>query len=256
MTVHLFNALDNATQTTLRFERKFYVTPRQVELAHGLLRQVCRPDSEYPTGIVNSLYFDTIDLDEYYESLSGDFGKEKVRIRWYGEVGSPTGERAVYVESKSKEGFAGIKRRLELEVPVSRLAMPHLARGIVPNALLNNVLCSFGRFPSKMLYPVVKIAYRRYRFTEPITGQRVALDCRIRSTMVGPRPCDGEKELELAGAVVEIKGTSTELPPTLQRMGILDVDWSQFSKYSTCIDAHGERPGSVGRLSPSGRVLW
>jgi hypothetical protein len=256
MTVRLFNALDNATCTTQRIERKFYVTPRQVGIAYGLLRQVCRPDGEYPTGLVNSLYFDSFDLDEHHKSMSGDFRKDKVRIRWYGDNGGPDGARTIYVELKSKQGFAGTKRRLKMEVPAHRLAMPHLARGIVPRAFLSNTLSSFGYFPSKMLSPVVKITYRRYRFTEPITGQRVALDCQIRSTMLGPRPGNGEKELALPGAVIEIKGTSIELPATLKRIGMLDVDWSRFSKYSACVDAHEEGLGTMGRLSPSGRVIW
>ena len=256
MGVHLFNTLDNATRTTQRIERKFYVTPNQVSIAYGLLRQVCRPDGEYPTGLVNSLYFDTFDLDEHQKSMSGDFRKDKVRIRWYGDSGSPDGVRTIYVELKSKQGFAGTKQRLKMEVPAYCLTMPHLARGIVPSALLSNTLSSFGHFPSKLLYPVVRITYWRYRFTEALTGQRVALDCQIRSTMMRPRPGNGEKELELAGAVIEIKGTSIELPATLKRIGILDVDWSQFSKYSACIDAHDERLGSIGRLSPSGRVIW
>ncbi|MBI2954899.1 MAG: VTC domain-containing protein [Chloroflexi bacterium] len=256
MVVHLFNALVNATRTAERIERKFYVTPKQVDMARGLLRQICRPDGEYPTGLVNSLYFDTFDLDEHQNSMSGDFRKDKVRIRWYDDDGCPDGARTIYVELKSKQGFAGIKRRLKMEVPAYRLTMPHLARGIVPKALLSNTLSSFGYFPSKPLCPVVKITYWRYRFTEPLTGQRVALDFRIRSTMVRPRPGIGEKELELAGAVVEIKGTSIELPATLRRIGMLDVDWSRFSKYSACIDAHDERLGSIGRLSPSGRVIW
>ncbi len=256
MAVHLFNALDNPTRTTQRIERKFYVTPKQVGIAYGLLRQVCRPDGEYPTGLVNSRYFDTFDLDEHQKSMSGDLRKDKVRIRWYGDNDSPDGARTIYVELKSKQGFAGTKRRLKMEVPAYRLTMPHLSRGIVPRALLSNTLSSFGHFPSKLLCPVVKITYWRYRFTEPLTGQRVALDCRIRSTMVSPRPGNGEKELELLGAVIEIKGTSIELPATLKRIGMLDVDWSQFSKYSACIDAHDERLGSIGRLSPSGRVIW
>jgi len=220
----MLNALDHATRTAQRIELKFYITPKHVGIALGLLRQVCRPDGEYPTGLVNSLYFDTFDLDEHQKSLSGDLCKDKVRIRWYGDNGSPDGARTIY--------------------------------GIVPRAVLSNTLSSFGHFPSKLLYPVIKITYWRYRFTEPLTGQRVALDCRIRSTMVRPRPGNGEKELELPGAVIEIKGTSIELPATLKRIGMLDVDWSRFSKYSACIDAHDERPGSIGRLSPSGRVIW
>jgi len=65
-----------------RIERKFFIFPKNIGFAHTLLRQVCRPDSEYPEGLVNSLYFDTPDLDQYTRSSSGEFRKDKVRIRW------------------------------------------------------------------------------------------------------------------------------------------------------------------------------
>jgi hypothetical protein len=241
--------------TLPRTERKFYVAPARVDMAYAVLRNTCLPDHVYPTGVVNSLYFDTFDLDEHDKSLSGDFGKDKVRIRWYGDDGSQTRTRTVFLELKSKQGFAGTKRRLRIEVPSECLTTPHLVHGIVPKALFYNTLAMFSYFPEQMVWPVIKITYQRYRFTEPLTGQRVSLDYHIRSTMVMPGVGYGEHELTLAGAVIEIKGTRNDVPVTLKRMGILDVDWSRFSKYSACIDAHMEQPGTVGRLSPSGRIV-
>ena len=44
---------------------KFFVGPRRVDLAHGFLRHICRPDGDHPTGVVNSVYFDSPGLDEY-----------------------------------------------------------------------------------------------------------------------------------------------------------------------------------------------
>lgn len=224
-------------------------------LAYGALRLLCRADGAYPFGQVNSLYFDTLDLDEYHRSTSGDFRKDKVRIRWYGEDYSPDPTRMVFLELKSKQGFAGSKQRLQMDVAADRLAMHHLRHGIIPKPLLCDTLASFGYFQTDELWPVVKITYRRYRFTELFTGQRVSLDYRIRSTMVRLGAGNGKKEMELPGGVIEIKGASIELPVTLKRIGMLDVDWSRFSKYSACIDAHDEKTGAVGRLSPSGRIV-
>ena len=86
-------------------------------------------------------------------------------------------------------------------------------------------------------------------------GQRVALDCRIRSTMVMPQPGNGERELELPGGIIEVKGRSMELPPALRSTRMLQTHRTRFSKYSACIDAHSEKPGAMGRLSPPGRVI-
>ncbi len=51
-----------------RFERRFYLTPEKIGLAYGLLREICLMDNEYPSEQINSLYFDTADLDQYGRS--------------------------------------------------------------------------------------------------------------------------------------------------------------------------------------------
>ena len=239
-----------------RFERKYYLPPGKVEMAYGLLRQICRVDSEHPSDQVNSLYFDTVDLDQYERSCWGDFSKDKIRIRWYGEEENLRGMQTVFVEVKSKRGFASTKHRYPLQVPAEYLRTGGLRDGIVPRTALLNVLAGFGYFPKGLLQPLIKISYQRYRFVDTVTSQRVSLDCHICSTMITPLWGNGEKELELPGAVIEIKGESLELPLTLAQIRLLEVDWSSFSKYAICLSAHAERPGALSRLTPAGRILW
>lgn len=238
-----------------RLERKYYITPEETGLAYGLLRQICRPDSEYFSEQINSLYFDTFDLDEYEGSISGNYQKNKIRIRWYGENKDLNGTCPAFVELKSRQGFEGTKQRLQSEVLTENLRPNNLRKGIVKRTSLLDTLARFGYFPLKILEPIVVISYWRYRFIEIMTGQRLSLDCHIRSTMMIPGQCNGEKELELPGSVIEIKGQSLELPVTLRKARILRTDWTRFSKYSACIDSHDESPGTIGRLSPSGKVI-
>lgn len=257
MSVQLYSAPINATKDMLpeRFERKFYLVPKEVGLAYGLLHHICLMDSKYPSEQINSLYFDTTDLDQYARSLSGDFQKGKVRIRWYSQGEKLSGTQTLFAELKSRRGFASTKQRLKLQVSAERLAPENLEKGIIPRTVLMETLARFGYFSSEMLQPVIKISYWRYRFSEVMTGTRVSLDCHIRSTMIIPGLGNGEQELELPGAVVEIKGRTTGLPTALMRATILYIDWTRFSKYSTCIDSHTESPGTVGWLSPSGRIV-
>lgn len=240
-----------------RLERKFYLPPATVDLARGLLRHTCLVDREFGSEQINSLYFDTPDLDQHERSCSGDFRKDKIRIRWYGGDEDRDGMQTVFLELKSREGFASTKQRLETQVQAEVLSPARLGQGIVPRSLLRDTLASFGFFPGEPIIPVVRISYWRYRFVEVMTGQRVSLDCHIRSTMimVAPGWCNGEKDLELPGAALEIKGQDVELPVTLGRMRMLGLDWGRFSKYSACIDSHIETTGAVGRLSPSGRLV-
>ena len=257
MAVQLYNSPIFSRNNRLpeRFERKFYVYPNEIGLAYNLLHQICIKDRDFYSEQINSLYFDSVNLDQHEKSTSGDYRKDKIRIRWYGKELNKSGTQIMFVERKSRYGFAGTKQRMKLEIPVEKLEADNLHRGIIPRYKLMEILAGYGYYPWEILQPVIKISYWRYRFSEVITGQRVSLDCHINSTMILPGPGNGEKNLELPGAVIEIKGEKMELPVTLMRARILDTDWTRFSKYSASLDAHHENPGTIGRLSPSGKVV-
>ena len=252
---HVDKVNPNAAQPSWRFERKFFVFPKNIGFAHALLRQVCRPDSEYPEGQVNSLYFDTPDLDQYIKSASGEFKKDKVRIRWYGEISGYQEMVPVFIELKSRQGFASSKQRQRLMVSAQHLDPTHLGAGIINKTTLVDTLASFGHFTNSPLRPVIVISYWRYRFNEILTGTRVSLDYNIRSSAAAPDLSHGEGKKWLRGGVVEIKGPRMELPVTLRSMKVLDTDWSRFSKYGYCLESHLADPGSVGRFWPSGKMI-
>ena len=238
-----------------RFERKFFIVPKNIGFAYSLLRQFCRPDKEYPVSTVHSLYFDTVDLDQYNRSASGDFNKDKVRIRWYDEESIENPTVPVFLELKTRHGFASSKQRERIVVPVEDIEKSNLIKGIVPKTVLNNTIAGFGHFPESPLRPVIKISYHRYRFTDMLTGTRVSLDSNIHSTVLTPELGHREHDLYLEGGVVEVKGLSIELPVTLRKMKILDTDWSRFSKYGSCIDSHLSDLGTVARFGPPGRII-
>jgi hypothetical protein len=248
-------ATPTGAQTTERFERKFFVLPKNIGFAYTLLRQICRPDSQYPEGQVNSLYFDTTDLDQYMRSASGDFRKDKVRIRWYGDSSSYQGTVPVFLELKTRQGFASSKQRQRSLVPPQHLELAHLGGGIIGKTTLVNTLAKFGHYPKLPLRPIIVISYWRYRFNEMLTGTRVSLDYHIRSSMVAPELGYTERELQLRGGVIEVKGTTLELPITLRYIKLLDTDWSRFSKYGYCVESHLSEPVTVARLWPAGRFI-
>jgi len=256
-----------------RVEQKFFVLPNRESAAFALLRRTCRADSEHPVGQVNSLYFDTPDLDQHQRSDSGEFAKDKVRIRWYGEEHDPhvtavarcsdRNEAArtaddsvvrVWLELKSRRGFASTKQRLVLEVPGSRLAFAALPQGIIPPITLARTMAGFGFFTYAPLCPVIVISYWRYRFVEPETGFRISIDSHIRSSTVMPGLGRGERGLELPGAVVEIKGPRFDLPRSLREIAEIGSSWTRYSKYSSSLEAHETAAGSVSRLWPSGMM--
>lgn len=245
-----------------RVEQKYFVAPAMMGSALALLRRTCRWDGEYPEEQINSLYFDTIDLDQHQRSLAGEFAKDKVRIRWYGawpQDAAPAPPPAgglvpVWLELKSRRGFASTKQRRPLQVSAEALAPDSLSRGIVPITMLGQTMAGFGFFTAGRLFPVVAISYWRRRFVEPRTGFRVALDSRIRSTVVMPGLGRGEQGLELPGAVIEVKGPTMDLPPCLRQAAELGSSWTRYSKYSSSLEAHSASLGGVSRLWPSGTM--
>jgi len=266
---------------TARVEQKYFVAPTKTGLALALLRRTCRWDSAYPQEQINSLYFDTGDLEQHERSLAGEFAKDKIRIRWYGtehgpHVGDghsdapggapPTASTTsvrpaptdavvpVWLELKSRRGFSSTKQRKGLEVPAEALDFAALSRGVVPFVILMQTMAEFGFFRRERLLPVVAISYWRHRFVEPRTGFRVALDSHVRSSLVMPGIGRGERGLELPGAVIEIKGPTIDLPSSLQQAAGLGSSWTRHSKYSSSLEAHASDLGSVSRLWPSGTM--
>ena len=259
-----------------RVEQKYFVPPAQIGLALALLRRTCRWDGDYPQEQINSLYFDTADLDQHQRSLAGEFAKDKIRIRWYGTDHDPrrggdphrepdpqrggdpqrepvpAGSVPAWLELKSRRGFSSTKQRKVLLVPTEALRYEALGRGIIPPLTVMRTMAEFGFFSPGRLLPVIAISYWRYRFVEPRTGFRVALDTHIRSSVVMPGLGRGERGLELPGAVIEVKGTSVDLPACLRQAAELGSSWTRYSKYSSSLEAHAGDLGSVSRLWPSG----
>lgn len=243
---------------TARVEQKYFVAPARIGCALALLRRTCRWDGDYPEEQINSLYFDTADLDQHERSLAGEFTKDKIRIRWYGGDHGPhmheDGPARVWLELKSRRGFSSTKQRRLLEVPGELLRYDTLSRGIVSHTTLMQTVTEFGFGNRGRLQPVITISYWRQRFVEPRTGFRVALDSHIRSSMVMPGIGRGERDLELPGAVVEVKGSTFDLPARLRQVAELGSSWTRYSKYSSSLEAHRSDLGSASRLWPSGTL--
>jgi len=237
-----------------RFERKFFVPPEKTSFARSLLSNICLRDSTYPRGMINSLYFDTPDLDHFEKSDDGSYERQKIRIRWYDSPNGRQAEVPVYLELKSKRGFASKKHRRKILVPAERLNRIGAGNTLVGRNTISWTLAEFGYFSEDPLLPVILIAYERFRFSEILTGTRLSFDWKIRSSLASPGLGYSESSLMLDGAVIEIKGPSMEIPISLRSLSTLGIDWTRFSKYASCLETQLTDPGSVGRFWPSGRV--
>lgn len=236
-----------------RIERKFFVRPEKALYAQNLMTRVCLPDGKYPKGKINSLYFDTQDLQEYQKSDDGDYKREKIRIRWYDNPGIE-GNVPVYLELKSKKGFASKKKRRQFIIPAKQIHTYKTGGTILNRNLILQTLAEFNYFPERNLVPVIMISYQRLRFLDFLSGTRMSLDWQISSVPTYSPIGHFRPSVTLQGSVIEIKGTIIDIPLSLQPLHDACIDWSRFSKYAGCIESHMETNGSVGHTWPSGRA--
>lgn len=93
---------------TRRYERKLMVSDLDVYEVEHLIRLHPAAFSEvYHQRQINNIYFDTPDLNAYWDNVAGSQHRVKARIRWYGELQGCVSEGRL--ELKIKNGVVGHK---------------------------------------------------------------------------------------------------------------------------------------------------
>lgn len=97
-----------AVKREFRYERKFLVEQLDAQQVRLLVRRHPAMFFEpYPPRMVNNIYLDTSEMENYQANVSGVGERKKVRLRWYhalfGEIACPM------LEFKVKDGQVGAK---------------------------------------------------------------------------------------------------------------------------------------------------
>jgi hypothetical protein len=211
-------------------ESKYVFARTRLAPLLGWIEHVCRPDGEYPVGVVSSIYYDTLEWDSRGEKINSDYLKTKVRLRWY-EVENGAGNPA-FAEVKYRIG----SRRAKVRIPTSLTAGALHALPLEDRALLQvpRLLRTRGVPLSKPIFPAFVVRYTRRRYLEGTSGTRVCLDHSISAPRASRLMLPGANPAELDTGVFEVKGPSRELPRVLHRLVDLGCRLSSFSKYSAC----------------------
>ena len=121
-------------------------------LKHRLYEYGLFPTSPFPPRHVQSVYFDTYELDDYLDNIAGIANRIKTRIRWYNDDLTK-----LTLEHKVKRNKASYKRSLKLENP----------EGIHPSdvAAITPILRKAGALTAIAgLQPTLEVAYDREYF--------------------------------------------------------------------------------------------
>src|SRR3989344_3697839 len=104
--------MDN--QEEFRYEKKFKILQLEHYEIENLIKQNPAIFSEiFYERQVNNIYFDSLNFKNYYDNLSGNAQRIKIRIRWYGKMFGLV-EKPV-LELKIKSGFVGKKKSFKLK---------------------------------------------------------------------------------------------------------------------------------------------
>lgn len=204
-------------------EYKFLVRNEQLSYVSDILESLHGGSDPFPRGIVDSIYYDTIDGRFYQQSLNGDARKRKFRIRGYGDDSF----HQVHLKDKNLSVVTKLKDRIKPVQIVGQVA-PHFFE-------LNPARTDSGDFPVILsmashygvLVPVVRVRYRRQRFR--ILDYRMTLDTQV-EVMGFSNGVDLKSNYAvLPHHVLEIK--TVDPRPFLPLLGLMDLPQVSYSKF-------------------------
>jgi SPX domain protein involved in polyphosphate accumulation len=214
-------------------ETKFVILNSRSSAVLEWLKLRCTADSRYSVNTVSSIYFDDPNWQYLAEKINSDFRKTKIRIRWYSDLNNKNHSDKSFLEIKRKEGAVRSKTRVATEYSGSWLSLTELEDtelSSIPYRLLSRDLLDL----SGHIQPVFEISYKRARFTDSFTGIRICIDYNINVPRSNKNLNIQPNITLLRNAVVEIKGTSRELPVILHPLISFGCRKSSFSKYLHC----------------------
>ena len=211
-----------------RYELKLVVTETTISQVRSWIRlHPAGFRQAYSPRCVNSIYLDTPGYRNLNENLAGVKDRQKLRLRWYGQVGS-TVENPV-LELKIKEGQMGRKKQEELSCSFD-------LTNSWPKVLLTvktAVSATFLPLLNQHSQPTIINSYQREYYVTPDQQIRLTLDFDQRvydqrlSLMPNlKRPSPIEKEV-----VIELKTSAEQAQRLTTIMGYFPLLRSRNSKY-------------------------
>ncbi len=148
----------NYMENNRRFERKFFISELTKQEIENIIKTHPAVFSEiYYERFVNNIYLDSFDLRNYFDNLVGVSERQKVRIRWYGdlmgEIKNPVLEIKVkendlsYKISYPLAGFS-LDKNFTIETIKDIFAKSQLPQGL-KSELLSLEMVSLNRYKRK-----------------------------------------------------------------------------------------------------------
>jgi len=106
--------IETADTEKYRYERKFFIFKLTKYEIESLIRfHPAMFSAIYYPRFINNIYFDSINMKNYFDAVDGLWNRMKIRIRWYGDLFGDI-EKPV-LEIKIKNGLLNMKNSFQLK---------------------------------------------------------------------------------------------------------------------------------------------
>lgn len=155
-----------------RFERKFSVPELTIhEIDDFVMKHPALFREIFHRRYVNNIYFDSVELKNYYDSIHGSSYRMKIRIRWYGELFGDIINPIL--ELKIKDGIVNKK----LSFPLKQFTLDkNFSTKEIKGILLGSEIPAEIKYRFDYVFPVLLNRYQRKYFQSCDQKFRLTLD--------------------------------------------------------------------------------
>lgn len=130
--------INKKVENSFRYERKFIIPYLdKKEMLQVILANTYFFREIFYKRQVNNIYFDTFDMDSYFDNVLGNSDRTKIRIRWYGDIKEA---KKPVLELKIKQGLVGTKKRYPLKAFKIGCSMDEMQRNFKESNLPEELL--------------------------------------------------------------------------------------------------------------------
>ena len=185
-----------------RYERKFFINNMSTSEIESLIKIHPHIFSDiFHPRYINNIYFDSIDLNNYYDNVEGAEKRIKIRLRWYGElfgdINKPT------LEFKIKSGLLG--KKISCKIPSFKFDSEFnidTFKNIIKEAKVSEIL----QIKLHDKIPTLLNRYKRRYFISENNKFRITVDNNQFFYQIGPRRNFFLKKVEdKENTIVELK---------------------------------------------------
>lgn len=152
-----------------RYENKFIFSKGiqknfKLLIINGFFRKL------HENRIVNTIYYDTSDLDSLYQNINGSGYRVKYRVRWYNQINNSE----VFFEKKIKSGLITKKQKTSLGFFKNYL---ELRKYLHSDFFIRDII----KINNENLFEILTVSYQRSYFIDFKKKLRVTYDTKIKT---------------------------------------------------------------------------